>query len=117
MTTTDPENGVDDADRASYDDLFPDEGGPLGDEGANDDYFGVCPECGKSDGYINIARAHWFYCAAHKINWCVGWNLFSSWQYETEDQQRETYERLGFGTFRTIEPDQATLPPAPAPLT
>ena len=108
MTTTDPED--DDTDRASYDDLFPDEDGPHGDEGADDDYFGVCPECGKSDGCINIGRAHWFYCTEHKIRWCIGWNLFSGWQYETEDQQRETYERLDFGTFRTIEPDQAHPP-------
>src|SRR6266511_5437945 len=25
-----------------------------------EDYFGVCPECGQSDGYVNIGSGHWF---------------------------------------------------------
>jgi hypothetical protein len=25
-------------------------------------YFGGCPLCGRTDGYRNIGRAHWFSC-------------------------------------------------------
>ena len=51
-----------------------------------DDYFGVCPECGKSDGYINAGRSHWFICKEHKIKWLVGCNLFSDWRHQTEGE-------------------------------
>jgi hypothetical protein len=71
--------------------------------GASDsDYFGVCPKCGKNDGYINIGRGHWFFCTEHKIRWCAGANLFSSWQDETEEQPLERYNQLGFDKYITI---------------
>lgn len=46
------------------------------------DAFGGCPECGRSDGYLNVGSAHWFFCEAHKIKWCIGENIFSSWRNE-----------------------------------
>jgi hypothetical protein len=68
------------------------------------DYFGGCPECYASDGYINIGREHVFYCADHKTAWSAGFNLFSSWRNETEDEQRAEYDRLGFGEFAKVQP-------------
>jgi hypothetical protein len=72
METVDPHGGFDeDAARDAF------------------EHFGWCPECGKTDGYLNIGRAHYFYCDAHRTRWCVGSNLFSSWRHEDE----ATWER------------------------
>lgn len=65
-------------------------------------HFGVCRECKHHDGYINIGREHWFYCRQHKTRWSAGSNLFSCWKDETEEEQRDTYEALEFGTFRIV---------------
>ena len=54
-------------------------------EELEDDYFGVCPICGKTDGYLNIFKNHWFYCSKHKKRWLAGYNLFSGWYGETEE--------------------------------
>jgi hypothetical protein len=70
----------------------------------SDSYFGVCPHCKKSDGYLNVGKSHWFYCIKHKTKWCFGWNLFSSWQYETEDEQRRAYDDIGLGSFTEVMP-------------
>lgn len=67
-----------------------------------DSPFGLCPECGSNDGYINIGREHWFYCLKHRVCWCVGSNLFSSWREQTEDEQHEAFNHLEFGTFRKV---------------
>jgi hypothetical protein len=67
-------------------------------------YFGLCPKCRNTDGYLNIGRTHHFFCDVHKTRWCGGQNLFSSWQYETEDEQRKTYEEKNFGAYEKVEP-------------
>jgi hypothetical protein len=67
-------------------------------------YFGGCPICGKEDGFLNVGRNHWFYCAEHKTKWIVGFNLFSSWRNQTEDEQRRIYAEVGMGGFREVEP-------------
>jgi hypothetical protein len=58
------------------------------------DYFGVCPTCRKTDGYVNVGRDHWFVCDEHRVRWCVGSNLFSSWRGETEAEQQAHWERV-----------------------
>jgi hypothetical protein len=68
-----------------------------------DDHFGICPTCRKNDGYINVGKGHWFYCAKHKVKWFVGTNLFRSWKHQTEDEQRAIYEALNFGTYTKID--------------
>lgn len=40
-------------------------------------YFGACPECGDTDGYLNVGKNHWFVCDAHRTRWYIGSNLFS----------------------------------------
>lgn len=67
-----------------------------------DNEFFACPECGGSDGYINIGKGHWFYCQRHRTKAMVGANLFSGWKDETEDEQRERYDELGFRFFRDV---------------
>src|SRR6185503_8845161 len=53
--------------------------GPQDQERENDEYFGVCPTCRKSDGYLNLGRANWFVCHEHRVRWLFGENLFSTW--------------------------------------
>ena len=67
-------------------------------------YFGGCPECGSQDGCTNVGKAHWAFCKAHRTMWCIGWNLFSSWQYETEADQRLAYDTIGLESFTVVKP-------------
>ena len=69
-----------------------------------EDYWGGCPECGKTDGFVNVNCDHYFICQAHRTKWYVGSNLFSFWKFETEEEQRQNCERLGFSGFRHVEP-------------
>tara|TARA_R110002020_G_scaffold39950_2_gene118166 strand:+ start:4076 stop:4309 length:234 start_codon:yes stop_codon:yes gene_type:complete len=57
-------------------------------------YFGVCPICGKQDGYLNIQRDHWFVCHEHKIRWHVGSNIFSQWREENPDIWQRNKARI-----------------------
>ena len=63
-----------------------------------DSYFGLCPECHECDGFISIGRGHWFFCEKHHYRWFAGSNIFSVWRDETEEEQRERYEQMNFGS-------------------
>lgn len=67
-----------------------------------DEYFGGCPECGKSHGYFNIGRTHFFHCDDHKTMWPIGCNLFSSWKNETDEIWRENWKK--FAKYREVDP-------------
>jgi hypothetical protein len=41
-------------------------------------YFGDCPWCGRTDGYLNYRSNHAFVCHGCKTFWVIGANLFSS---------------------------------------
>jgi hypothetical protein len=71
---------------------------------AIDGYWGLCPICKKTDGYLNIGRNHWFMCLEHRTRWCIGSNLFSSWRDETEAEQRRECEKIAFDTFKDVKP-------------
>jgi hypothetical protein len=71
---------------------------------AADNYFGACPRCKENDGFYNVGPDHWSFCREHKVKWCIGSNLFSSWRDQTEDEQRRHYNANGFGTYETVEP-------------
>lgn len=71
---------------------------------ATEHYFGACPTCHGSDGYMNIGKAQWGYCKAHKVTWCFGINLLTSWRHETEEEQRAQYNDIGMGWFERISP-------------
>jgi hypothetical protein len=68
------------------------------------DYFGGCPQCGRNDGYVNVGKSHVFICREHKTKWSIGSNLFSSWRYQTEEEQRRIYDEIGVGDFTEVEP-------------
>ena len=59
-----------------------------------DNYFGGCPTCGRTNGYLNARWNHWFVCEEHRVRWYAGSNLFSSWKDETEDEQREAWAKV-----------------------
>ena len=41
-------------------------------------YFGVCPICAKTDGYVNVRREHWLVCRDHHLRWRASTNLASN---------------------------------------
>lgn len=64
-------------------------------EGRDSDcYFGVCPQCGFTDGYLNIYRAHFFVCHPHKVRWLAGENLFSSWRFESSADWQTNWDQI-----------------------
>ena len=88
-------------------------------EVSTDEYFGGCPHCGKTDGYFNFGRAHYFVCHEHRVKWFVGANLFSSWRQESRSDWDQNAEK--FGIYADVEPVQApkdrwqVLPDDPLP--
>lgn len=48
--------------------------------------FGVCPECLNAGEWLNIGRAHWKACHWHRVKWCFGENLASSWKLENDEK-------------------------------
>jgi len=72
-----------------------------------DEYFGGCPCCGKTDGYFNLRRNHFFVCHEHRVKWIVGENLFSSWRQETPDDWERNAKR--FSEYADVEPVQAPM--------
>lgn len=70
--------------------------------GRQDDYFGLCPECHLCDGMVNIGSSHWLFCEIHKLTWCFGANIFSSWKYETRRVQQKSRDLIA--SFEVVEP-------------
>lgn len=64
------------------------------------DYFGVCPQCGHCDGYLN----DWFFCKVCRVKWRADANLFSSCKEQTEEEQRRIYDEIGLGDYREVKP-------------
>ncbi len=46
-------------------------------DGYVDEYWGDCPMCHRSYGYVNLGEEHWFCCETHRVRWRVGIALFS----------------------------------------
>ncbi len=67
-------------------------------------YFDACPECGDTDGYVNVGRSHWFTRDTHKTKWCIGAGLFSSCKEESEAEQQRVLDEIEFDQFRVVEP-------------
>jgi hypothetical protein len=72
-----------------------------------DEAFGWCPDCGRSDGYLNVEATHWYVCHAHRVRWCVGANLFSSWRYESEADWQKNADLLR--TYREVDGQTPTV--------
>ncbi|MGA2499494.1 MAG: hypothetical protein ABSH20_17270, partial [Tepidisphaeraceae bacterium] len=66
-----------------------------------------CPTCGKNDTYLNLGRSHWFVCHQHRVRWCGGENLFSTWRYETEADWQENFEIIGdYAEVKPVYPEE-----------
>jgi hypothetical protein len=71
---------------------------------AYDDEFGLCPICHRIDGYANAGRSQHFYCKEHKMSWCLGSNILSSWRKQTEEEQRKIWNEIGLDEFEDVQP-------------
>lgn len=69
-----------------------------------EEYFGTCPECHKSDGFLNVGRLHFGRCETHRTYWAIGSNLFSGWRDEDPATWRENAERLEHFSLVTFTP-------------
>ena len=67
-----------------------------------DDYFGLCPTCKNTNGYLNIGGEHWFHCDEHKMKWSVGYNIFSDWRDEPVELHQVNFAYLS--GFHKVEP-------------
>jgi hypothetical protein len=67
-----------------------------------EEYFGGCPECGQTDGYLNLGRDHWFVCDQHRTKWWIGSNVFSCWRNETQEDWYRAAAKLS--QHREVEP-------------
>jgi hypothetical protein len=65
-------------------------------------HFGVCPKCGRTSGYLNIGRDHWFICRRHRVKWYVASGIFPDWLHEDESVWKKNSELLS--SFLEIEP-------------
>lgn len=69
-------------------------------------HCGLCPKCGKSDGYVNLGKEHWIICRDHKFKWFVGVNLFDGWQNQTVAQAQSI--ELMLNSYKEIVPVRNT---------
>lgn len=67
-----------------------------------DEYFGGCPHCGQTDGYLNVGKSHYFTCKTHRVYWGIGSGLFSSCQYESQAKWKKNAQMLE--QFTEVEP-------------
>ena len=58
-------------------------------------YFGGCPQCGRTDGLMNVGCDHWFTCSEHRTRWYIGSNLFGGWKDESEEDWEWNRQKLG----------------------
>jgi hypothetical protein len=73
-----------------------------------ENYFGACPECHKTDGYVDVVHdwcaSHYFLCEEHKTRWFIGQNLFSSWMDEDPLQRQRHLDKMDFDSYREVKP-------------
>jgi hypothetical protein len=65
-------------------------------------HCGLCPSCGKTDGFVNLGKEHWFICRDHKSKWFGGVNLFEGWENQTV-AQAESIE-LMLNSYKEVVP-------------
>jgi len=48
--------------------------------------WGMCPVCGKHNGYVNLGAEFWIICHQHKTKWSIGDDLLAGWQDQSASQ-------------------------------
>ena len=71
-------------------------------EDSFDAHFGLCPICGRNDGFLNIGPDHVFVCNEHRVWWPVGSNLFSAWRLEDDTIWERNWKKIQ--GYRKVEP-------------
>lgn len=79
-------------------------------ESGSINYFGVCPQCGRNDGYLNSGRERWFVCHEHRVKWGGGQSKACGWK-EVSPVVRKRNVAL-FAAYREIEPRYPDQEPA-----
>jgi hypothetical protein len=69
-----------------------------------------CPLCEEERPYVNAGKVHIGYCEPCRVSWVIGTNLFSSWQDQTEEEQRDAYMAAGITRLRRIGAVPQTTP-------
>ena len=80
---------------------------------AGNERFGVCPECGDTDGYLNVRKENFFLCNTCKTFWHIG-SIFSSWMEEDEGVWEKNIEKLN--TYRMVDAYYPEIPEMKAPI-
>lgn len=75
-------------------------------------FGGDCPECGRSDGILNVGREHWGRCSRHRRCWFIGENLFSGWKGEDPRTWHENVAKMA--GFVVVEPMNRRAKPTSA---
>jgi hypothetical protein len=60
-----------------------------------------CKLCKGETAYLNVFKSHFFICDACQVSWCGAYNLFSSWQDETQEDWDRNIETLK--RFRSLD--------------
>jgi len=69
--------------------------------------LGDCPKCGRNDGYLNVGKSHWFICRRHRLKWYAGYDLFPTWQRETEEDWKRNLKILS--QYQEVRPKYRRL--------
>jgi hypothetical protein len=77
-----------------------------------DDFLGLCPNCFRNNGFLNVHKTHWTVCHEHMVRWSIGTNLFSSWRDETSEIWWQNEQLLS--TYWEVEPFFYPRPETPA---
>jgi len=63
---------------------------------------GVCPFCGRYEGYVLEGCAQWFGCSQHQTKWIGGFDESGQWRNQTTAERREVIRSL-MG-YREVQP-------------
>jgi|ERR1043166_5522840 hypothetical protein len=71
------------------------------------DYWGICPWCGRHDGYITIGPLQYFVCHTHKTYWqggrIVAW--YAEYDQDSEISFRNYKSISDYRNIRAVCPD------------
>lgn len=67
------------------------------------DRFGVCPKCGKNDGYVRLGRAHWCIC----VDCCTKWPISDSLLSYGRDESQGVANAERIAGFEHVRPAAA----------
>jgi hypothetical protein len=77
--------------------------GEKDDEGWAGGTYGVCPDCGRHDGYVNTGRGLWWgVCAKDEVRWRIEEKVCLFWEGASEADWGQNWEKIG--SYREVDP-------------